>query len=234
MIRNTAIDARVPFLNIVQACTWAPSAMRVPGPDEMRFLVYSTLAYGGQGVSYFVYCTSGITGGIAMPDGKPTPLYDALKSINREFVAIAKSPPLRSLAVYHAGMSPPGSTLLPEKAAFRSIRPLRPWPTTRRSTSAAFCSATSPTAEAERCRGRQPGLQGRSEGFLDQVRANWNRLMQAPANGRRRAIGRSFGWRRGAQARAGYGDEETVARLDCEVDLVVNKARRGREAVGLA
>ncbi len=91
----------------------------------MRFLVYSTLAYGGQGVSYFVYCTSGITGGIAMPDGKPTPLYDALKSINREFVAIAKElQPLRSLAVYHAGMSPPGSTLLPEKAAFRFDPPV--------------------------------------------------------------------------------------------------------------
>jgi hypothetical protein len=125
MVRRAAQDARVPFLNIVQACTWAPAAMRVPGPDEVRYLVYTTLAYGGQGISYFVYCTSGMTGGIALPDGKPTPLYDALKSVNREFVAIAKElQPLRSLAVYHAGMSPPGTTPLPAKAPFRFDPPV--------------------------------------------------------------------------------------------------------------
>ena len=37
MIRRTALEARVPFLNIVQACTWTPS-MRVPSPDELRYL----------------------------------------------------------------------------------------------------------------------------------------------------------------------------------------------------
>jgi hypothetical protein len=43
-----------------------------------------------------------------------------LKSLNREFTAIAKElQPLRSLAVYHAGMSPPGSELLPPKALFQ-------------------------------------------------------------------------------------------------------------------
>ena len=31
MIRRTALEARVPLLNTVQACTWTPS-MRVPGP----------------------------------------------------------------------------------------------------------------------------------------------------------------------------------------------------------
>ncbi len=76
MIRRVALEARVPFLNIVQACTWTPS-MRVPGPDELRYLVYTTLAYGGQGISYYVYCHPGHTGGIALADGTPTPLYHA-------------------------------------------------------------------------------------------------------------------------------------------------------------
>jgi hypothetical protein len=126
MIRRTALEARVPFLNIVQASTWTPS-MRVPGPDQLRYLIYTTLAYGGQGISYYVYCTPGHTGGIALPDGTPTPLYHALKSLNREFVAIAKElQPLRSLAVYHAGMSPPGSERLPQKAAFRFDPPIAP------------------------------------------------------------------------------------------------------------
>ena len=126
MIRRTALEARVPFLNIVQACTWTPS-MRVPGPEELRYLIYTTLAYGGQGISYYVYCTPGHTGGIALADGTPTPLYDALKSLNREFVAIAKElQPLRSLAVYHAGTSPPGSEPLPPKAPFRFDPPVAP------------------------------------------------------------------------------------------------------------
>ncbi len=119
MIRQTAQEAGVPFLNIVQACTWTPS-MRVPEGDEMRYLVYTTLAYGAQGISYYVYCWPGHAGGIAQPDGAPTPIYHALKILNREFVAIARQlQPLRSLTVYHAGMMPPGAVPLPEDAPFR-------------------------------------------------------------------------------------------------------------------
>ncbi len=118
LIRNAALEARVPFLNIVQACTWTPS-MRVPKPDEMRYLVYTTLAYGAQGISYYVYCHPGHTGGIANPDGTPTVLYPALSVLNREFVAIARQlQPLRSLAVYHAGMLPSGTQALPENPPF--------------------------------------------------------------------------------------------------------------------
>ncbi len=127
MVRNATIEAHLPFLNIVQACTWAPAAMRVPGPDEERFLVYTTLAYGGKAISYFVYYSPDMKGGIATADNKPTPLYDALKTLNREFLAIAKElQPLRSLAVYHAGMSPPGSTPLPVSAPFRFDPPVAP------------------------------------------------------------------------------------------------------------
>ena len=94
---------------------------------KLRYLIYTTLAYGGQGISYYVYCSAGHTGGIALPDGTPTPLYHALKSLNREFVAIAKElQPLRSLAVYHAGMSPPGTEGLPPKAPFRFDPPIAP------------------------------------------------------------------------------------------------------------
>jgi hypothetical protein len=101
--------------------------MRVPGPDELRYLVYTTLAYGGSGISYYVYSAPGHSGGIALADGTPTPLYRALTSLNREFVAIAKElQPLRSLAVYHAGMLPPGSEQLPPKAPFRFDPPVAP------------------------------------------------------------------------------------------------------------
>jgi hypothetical protein len=129
MVRRTAQEEGVPFLNIVQACTWTP-AMRAPSPDEVRYLIYTALAYGGQGISYFVYCAPGFaTGGIASANGAPTPLYHSLKSINREFATIANElQPLKSLGVYHAGMSPPGSVPLPDKLPVRFDPPIAPLP----------------------------------------------------------------------------------------------------------
>ena len=128
MIRQTAKEAGIPFLNIVQACSWAPS-MRVPTGDEMRFLVYTTLAYGAQGISYYVYCAPNHTGGITLPDGTPTPIYHALKPLNREFVAIATElQPLDSLGVYHAGMLPLGTKPLPKDAPFRLDPPVPAMP----------------------------------------------------------------------------------------------------------
>jgi len=118
LIRRAAQDAGLPFLNIVQAATWTHS-MRVPTPDEMRYLVNTTLAYGAQGISYYVYSCVGHTGGIAQADGTPTPLYAALSTLNREFAAIARElQPLTSLKVYHAGMLPPGAVALPADAPF--------------------------------------------------------------------------------------------------------------------
>lgn len=124
LIRRAALDAGLPFLNIVQAATWTPS-MRVPNSDEMRFLGYTTLAYGAQGISYYVYCCAGHTGGIANPDGSPTPLYDALRTLNHDFVKIARElQSLKSMGVYHAGMIPPGGEAIPKKTAFLFDPPL--------------------------------------------------------------------------------------------------------------
>jgi hypothetical protein len=124
LIRRAAQDAGWPFLNIVQACTWAPS-MRVPNGDEMRYLIHTTLAYGAQGLSYYVYSCAGHTGGVAQADGQPTALYQALKTLNREFAAVARQlQPLRSLGVYHLGMLPPGAEALPSNSAFVADPPV--------------------------------------------------------------------------------------------------------------
>ncbi len=126
MIRRAARAAGTPWLNIVQACSWTP-VRRVPNSDEMRYLVYTTLAYGAQGISYYVYCHPGHSGGIALPGGTPTPIYHALKKLNREFVAIASElQPLESLAVYHAGMAPQGTRPLPADAPFQLDPPAPP------------------------------------------------------------------------------------------------------------
>lgn len=124
LMRRAARDAGLPFLNIVQACTWRPS-MREPGESEMRYLVYTTLAYGAQGISYYVYYHPGHTPGIATEDGMPTAVYQWLKPLNRDFLAIASQvQPLESLGVYHAGMMPPGAEPLLEDMAFRFDPPI--------------------------------------------------------------------------------------------------------------
>jgi hypothetical protein len=127
LVRQAAVDAGLPFLNIVQACSWTPP-MRNPTAHELRWLVYTTLAYGGQGISYFVYYYEGFyrpdAGMFTTPEGKPTPKYDAAKVLNREFVAIASElQKLRSLGAYHAGMVPRGAEPLPGNLPFR-LNPL--------------------------------------------------------------------------------------------------------------
>ena len=118
MIRQTALDARAPFMNIVQACSWTPS-MRIPTGDELRWLVYTSLAYGAQGISYYVYCHPNHEGAMATADGAPTPLYHVARNLNREFAVIASQlQPLQSLGVYHVGMLPPGTSSLPDDAIF--------------------------------------------------------------------------------------------------------------------
>ena len=120
LIRQAAQDAGLPFLNIVQACTWAPQQMRIPNTNELRYLVSTTLAYGAQAISYYVYAHPGHHGSIANLDGTPGPLYHALKTYNREFLAIAKElQPLRSLAVHHTAMRERGCEPLPADAPFR-------------------------------------------------------------------------------------------------------------------
>ena len=131
LVREKAMAAGLPFLNIVQAASWVPTesaspqSPRVPMPDEMRFLVYSTLAYGAHGISYYVYCFPGHRGGMTLADGTPTPLYHALNTLNREFVAIAKElQPLKSQGVFHTGMQPPGTAPLPKESAFNFDPPI--------------------------------------------------------------------------------------------------------------
>ena len=119
MIGRAAQTAQVPFMNIVQASSWDP-LVRVPNVDEVRYLVFTTVAYGAEGISYYIYCCVNHDGGIARPDGTPTELYHALKIYNPMFTAIAKQlQPLRSLGVYHTTLREPGCEALPSAAVFR-------------------------------------------------------------------------------------------------------------------
>jgi hypothetical protein len=108
VVSHTAKQAGIPFLQVVQACSW-DSSVRIPNGNELRYLYNTSLAYGAQGVSDFVYSLAGFSGGMAGADGVATTLYDSAKTTNRQFVAIAEQiQSLKHIGAYHVGDLPPG------------------------------------------------------------------------------------------------------------------------------
>ena len=122
MIRQAALDGGMPFVNVVQAIAWQDN-WRSPTEGEMRWLTYTTLAYGGQGICHFVYnckvCNK--SGFFDRSDGdRPLPRYWSSVGINRDFVAVgAELQPLTSLGAYHLGTIPMGGEALPDDSPFR-------------------------------------------------------------------------------------------------------------------
>jgi hypothetical protein len=123
LAREAALYGGIPFVNVVQACALG-SSHRIPNGAEGRFLAYTTLAYGGQGLSQFVYHASidPFRGGVSnylLWDDSLTPLGQALQEIHPEFVAVGlEVQPLTSLAAYHLGAVPSGAVGLPANAEF--------------------------------------------------------------------------------------------------------------------
>ncbi len=119
LIRKAALDAKKPFVNIVQIDDSGIPGWRSPTEHEVRWLTYTTLAYGAQGISHWVY-RGLMTGTLEEKTLKdPLPMYWAVAGLNRDFVAIAcELQPLTSLAVYHCGKLPHGGESLPENSPF--------------------------------------------------------------------------------------------------------------------
>lgn len=112
MIRDTAMQAGLPFLNIIQACDGEPT-WRLPDKNEMRFLVFTTMAYGGRGISYFLYWGWERFG--LYVAGVKTPLADVVAELNHEINAFGPAlMKLDSTAVYHTKDLPFGTLLVPE------------------------------------------------------------------------------------------------------------------------
>ena len=114
LIRMAAQEAKVPFMNIIQTCDSPAEGWRGPGEHELRWLTYTSLAYGAQAIAHFRYDV-----GLWKERDVPLPLYWSLCATNREFVAIATElQPLKSLGVYHCGKLPVGGKPLPPKSTF--------------------------------------------------------------------------------------------------------------------
>jgi hypothetical protein len=112
MIRTAALGANRPFLNIIQSDTIIKT-WRLPNANELRWLVFTTLAYGGRGISYFTYWGPKEYNGLYQ-DGKPAPLIKDVAALNKEIAMFGPTlMELNSVGVYHTAPLPYGGEAMP-------------------------------------------------------------------------------------------------------------------------
>src|SRR5262249_6869863 len=100
LVASRARQTRRPFLNIIQANTIAPN-WRLPTAAGLRWLVFTTLAYGGRGISYFTYWGPVSYNGL-YKDGTAAPLLKTVVALNKELAVFGHELfALDSLGVYH-------------------------------------------------------------------------------------------------------------------------------------
>ena len=122
MIRDAAFGAELPFLNIVQTST-VVDAWRLPNARELRWLVYTTLAYGGRGISYFTYWGPASYNGL-YKDGERTPLALDAAELNAEIGVLSPElMALDSLGAYHTAPLPLGAEAIPADAPVQIVGP---------------------------------------------------------------------------------------------------------------
>ena len=126
MIRQASLKYDLPFVNVMQAVNWL-GRWRDPTEGQMRWLTYTTLAYGGQGLCHFVYNFKNVSSGFfdQKDNDRPLPRYWSCSRFNRDFVAIGTElQTLTSLGAYHVGDIPMGADALPAGSAFALDPPL--------------------------------------------------------------------------------------------------------------
>ncbi len=122
IIRRAALAHGLPFYPTLQAASWP--GMRPPTEGELRWLVYTSLAYGAKGVVWFRYwgAPAGSRDGIVEPDGLVTERYRAVAALNAELRGLGPElMRLRSTAVWHTGPTPVGATRLPVHGLVGSV-----------------------------------------------------------------------------------------------------------------
>lgn len=95
IVSNAAKKAGIPFWTFVQAMSFTSAGMtnREVKEEDIRWQVYTNLAFGSKGIQYFCYWSPSEDGaaqfGKAMiaADGTKTPTYDAVSAVNKEILA---------------------------------------------------------------------------------------------------------------------------------------------------
>ena len=117
-MRKYALEADIPHWNFFNVMPFGPHSD--PTEAQIRWQIYTSIAYGSKGVLYFCYWTPRggefpKGGAIITPDGKKTRHYDQARRINYEIKQLG--PTLMSLtseAVYRVGPDDSAAELLKE------------------------------------------------------------------------------------------------------------------------
>jgi hypothetical protein len=124
VIRRLSAQNELPFWNIVLANSHFTYAE--PSPAGMRFQLYTTLAYGGKGISWFTYIAPEVGNYRLAPIdqfGNLTPTWDHLRNVSLQLEQLAPTLiELVSQRVYHFGEIPAGCRPTPASAWVKGIR----------------------------------------------------------------------------------------------------------------
>lgn len=124
LIRWASIKYRRPFWNVVLST--AHFNYREVTEADIRFQVFTTLAYGGKGISYFTYFAP-LSGNCRMSPidhfGRRTQTWSYLQRVNSMIETLAPTiMELTSIGVYHVGNVPQGCSPLPGNTLVRAIQ----------------------------------------------------------------------------------------------------------------
>ncbi len=99
LIRAKSLQANIPFWTFIQTLSIANTPgvpdKREPSGEDIRWQVWSNLAFGSKGIQYFCYWTPGngaeiFTDALISRNGTETPRYTVVQSLNREVQYISQ------------------------------------------------------------------------------------------------------------------------------------------------
>ncbi|HEX5470656.1 MAG TPA: hypothetical protein VFW73_02160 [Lacipirellulaceae bacterium] len=122
-VRRAAVRHKLPFWQIV--LSMGCLSYRIPTETDMRFQIYTSLAYGAHGLAYFKYFTpaeGNFRNGPIDPFGHETTMWPILRRINLQVGKLAPTLlKLTSDRVYHFGTVPAGCTGPDEQSLVKAI-----------------------------------------------------------------------------------------------------------------
>ncbi len=123
-IRAAGLRHGVPAWNGI--LSWQHLYFSTPTPEQMRWQVWTSLAYGMKGIMYFIlwpypeWKADNAFPGIVDSAGKPSAMYPEVKQLNHAMQTLGGTLlKLTSTGVYHAGEMPLGSKPVPDDAALQ-------------------------------------------------------------------------------------------------------------------
>ena len=122
-MRRAALKHNLPFWQIVLSL--ACLDYRQPTAADMRFQVFTSLAYGARGIAYFKYFSAPVgnfRGGPIDHFGNETPMWQIVREVNLQIAKLAPTLlKLKSDRVYHFGEVPQGCTGPDDKSLVEKI-----------------------------------------------------------------------------------------------------------------